>query len=402
MGDGDSMEGRAIEIVRLGAQGDGVAETDDGPVFVPFALPGEQWAISDGDAQQISVSPDRVAPPCRHFGTCGGCAAQHMSDATYTRWEEPVVGEAFRHRGLDVVVASLVRVAPHSRRRAVLGATLKGGTLTLGFREEGEHRLVDLAECSVLDPAIVTAFDGLREIARQLLAHEPKGRTHGKARGKERSVRITVTRLDAGLDVAVEAECGVLPADLSAALAAIAERARLVRLTVDGDAVAMRGHPVLTVGGVATEPPPGVFLQAVPEAERRLTDLVVAGVGKAKRIADLFAGLGTFTFPLARKAEVLALDGDRRAITALQHAARHAQGLRRIEARVRDLHREPLSRTELAAFDAVVFDPPRAGAAEQAAALAKSKVPVVVAVSCNPATLARDLRLMVDGGYTAI
>jgi 23S rRNA (uracil1939-C5)-methyltransferase len=385
----------AVEIKRLGALGDGVAETPDGPLFVPRALPGERWEIDGGEARPLTFAPDRVAPPCPHFGSCGGCAVQHMSDALYARWKEDVVVEAFRHRGLDAKVGPLRRVKPQSRRRAVLGAATTGPRVNLGFREEGEHRLVDLDTCVVLDPAIVAAFGAMRELAGLLLRHEPKGRS----RGKPRSARITVTRLDAGLDVAIDAECGALPPELAASLAAVAERARLVRLSVDGDAVLMRGRPLLTVAGVATEPPPVVFLQAVPQAESILVELVTAAVGRAKRVADLFCGVGTFTFPLARRAEVLAVDGDKRAVAALAHAARHAQGLKRIEVRPRDLYREPLSRTELAGFDAVVFDPPRAGAAEQAAAIARAQVPLVAAVSCNPATLARDARTLVDGGY---
>ena len=395
------MTARAtVQISRLGAQGDGVADGAGGPVFVRGALPGETWEILGEHVEQRSSSAFRVAPPCRHFGICGGCAAQHMSDAIYAKWKEDVVAEAFRHRGLDVDVAPLMRVAVRSRRRAVMGAVIEGRGVHLGFRAEGEHRLVDLAECHVLDPAIVAAFEPLRALTRLLLMHEPKATAKGKSRRKEqRTARITVTRLDAGLDVAIDVGCGVLPAELSAALAAIADSARLVRLSVDGDVVLLRGRPVLTVGGIATQPPPSVFLQAVPEAELKLRDLVLAGVGSAKRVADLFCGIGTFTFPLARRAEVLALDGDAKAIAALAYAAKHAQGLRKIEARVRDLGREPLSRTELAPFDAVVFDPPRAGASEQASAIAKSKVPVVVAVSCNPATLARDARILVDGGF---
>lgn len=394
------MDRVTVTIARIGAQGDGVADRPGGPVFVPGALPGETWDVAGDFAEQRSSSPERVIPPCRHFGACGGCAAQHMSDALYASWKEEVVGEAFRHRGLDVEVAPLVRVPVRSRRRAVLGAVLDGRGVLLGFRAEGEHRLVDLTECLVLDPAIVAAFEALRALSRLLLTHEPKAVSRSKARRKEqRTARITVTRLDAGLDVSIDAACGVLPAELAAALAAIADNARLVRLSVDGDAVFLRGRPVLTVGGVATEPPPSVFLQAVAQAEDKLRELVLAGVGKAKRVADLYCGIGTFTFPLARRAEVLALDGDAKAITALNHAAKQAQGLRKIEARVRDLGREPLSRTELAAFDAVVLDPPRAGASDQAAALARAKVPVVVAVSCNPATLARDARILVDGGY---
>ncbi len=387
-----------VEIVRLGAQGDGIAETAGGPIFVPFALPGEHWEVTSGKALRVTSSPERVAPPCPHFGVCGGCAAQHMSDAVYVAWKKSIVAEAFRHRGLDVEIAPMLRVASGSRRRAVLGAALKGRDVVLGLREEGEHKLVDLDACVVMDPAIVAVFHPLRAMVRLLLAPDAKSRK----RPKELSARLTVTRLDAGLDVSIDVSRGVLPADLSAGLATLADHARLVRLSVDGDTIYMRGRPVLTVGGVATEPPPSVFLQAAPEAEARLTGLVIDAVGKSKRVADLFSGIGTFTFPLARKAEVLALDGDKKAIAALDYAAKHAQGLKMIEARVRDLFREPLSRTELAAFDAVVFDPPRAGASAQAASLARSKVPLVVAVSCNPATLARDTRVLVDGGYRIV
>lgn len=384
-----------IEIVRIGAQGDGVAETPAGAVFIPFALPGERWEIADGDAHRLTSSPERVPAPCRHFGVCGGCVAQHMSDAVYTRWKMGIVAEAFRHRGFDADIAPLVRLAPGTRRRAVLGAALKGRDIHLGFREDGQHRLVDLETCVILDPAIVAVLEPLRALSRLLLAHSPKPRKGPD----DRSARITVTQLDAGLDVAIDAGRSVLPADLGAALAGIAEAARLVRLSIDGETLFMRGRPTLTVGGVPTEPPPSVFLQAVPEAEAQLAALVLAALGKAKRVADLFCGIGTFTFPMARKAEVLAVDSDAKAIATLQYAAKHAQGLKRIEARPRDLFREPLSRTELAGFDAVVFDPPRAGASGQAEALARSKVPQVVAVSCNPATLARDVRTLVDGGY---
>ncbi|PPD27640.1 MAG: (uracil-5)-methyltransferase [Hyphomicrobium sp.] len=384
-----------VEIVRLGAQGDGIAEMAGGPIFVPFALPGERWKVTNGEALRVTSSPERVAPPCPHFGICGGCAVQHMSDAAYVAWKKSNVAEAFRHRGLDVEIAPMLRVASGSRRRAVLGAALKGRDVVLGLREEGEHKLVDLDACVVMDPAIVAVFHPLRAMVRLLLAPHAKS----KKRSNELNARLTVTRLDAGLDVSIGVSRGVLPPDLSAGLATLADHARLVRLSVDGDTIYMRGRPVLTVGGVATEPPPSVFLQAVPEAEAKLAGLVIDAVGKSKRVADLFSGIGTFTFPLARKSEVLALDGDKKAIAALDYAAKHAQGLKLIEARVRDLFREPLSRTELVAFDAVVFDPPRAGASAQAASLAKSKVPLVVAVSCNPATLARDVRVLVDGGY---
>jgi 23S rRNA (uracil1939-C5)-methyltransferase len=296
------------------------------------------------------------------------------------------VVDAFAHRGIAIEPPPLVRIGHGSRRRAVLGAACKGGRLLLGFREEGQHRLVDLEQCVVLDPLIVAALPSLRALAGVLV-------------GEGKSARVTVTRLDAGLDVDVEAGVKVIAPDTAGKLAAIAEAARLVRLTVDRDTLAMRASPVLTVGGAAVEVPPGVFVQAVAAAETALTSLVLAPLGKVKRIADLFCGIGTFTFPLARRAEVLAVDGDKRAVAALAHAAKRAQGTRRIEAKTRDLFREPLSRKELEGFDAVVFDPPRAGAEAQAAMIAKSAVPLAIAVSCNPATLARDARVLLEAGF---
>jgi 23S rRNA (uracil1939-C5)-methyltransferase len=268
----------------------------------------------------------------------------------------------------------------------VLFAVRDKGGLRLGFREEGSHALVDIAECPVLAPAIVNALTTLREIS---VASVPEGG----------EVRLTVTATAAGLDVAIEAEGVVAGAGDAARLAGLAARAGVARLMLNGDLIALRATPALTFAGVDVRLPAGAFVQAVPEAEAIMTGLLVAATAKARQVADLFCGIGTFTLPLARKARVLAVDGNRAAIAALKDAALRAPGLKAIEAKVRDLAREPLSRKELAPFDAVVFDPPRAGARAQAEALAKSKVGVVIAVSCNPATLARDARILVDGGY---
>jgi 23S rRNA (uracil1939-C5)-methyltransferase len=380
-------DAESLEIVRIGRRGDGVAETAEGPVFVPFALPGERWC-GGGDAplERMSDSPERRLPLCRHFGSCGGCAAQHMPERLYADWKHGIVIRAFAHRGLDVMVEPIRRVPPGSRRRAVLGVKRKGTRIALGFREAGQHTLVDIGECPVLDPAIVGVFAALREMA---LLCDPPG-TGG---------RLLVTRCDNGLDVAFETGRSDVAPGTRAGLARLARAARLARLTVDGDVIAMFETPRLTFGGVAVEPPPGVFVQAVPAAEQILTELVLAAVGEARPVADLFCGVGTFTFPLARRARVAAFDGDRRAIAVVQAAARGAQGLKPVAVRVRDLFREPLSRKELETFEAVVLDPPRAGAAAQAEALARSRVPLVVAVSCDPASLARDARLLLDGGY---
>jgi 23S rRNA (uracil1939-C5)-methyltransferase len=263
----------------------------------------------------------------------------------------------------------------------------RGGDVLIGFREEGRHTLVDLSECPVLDGAIVAALGALREMAAIAMPADTPG-------------RLVVTRLDAGLDVAFENGIRDLTAVRRMQLAALAERGRLVRLTVARDIIVERGAPALTIAGVAVEPPQGSFLQAVPEAEQQIIELVLAGLPKrAARIADLFAGVGTFSFALARRGQVWAYDSEKRAIAALAAAARKAQGLKPITAVVRDLYREPLSVRELDGFDAIVFDPPRAGAAEQAERIGQSKVPVVIAVSCAPATLARDARSLIDGGY---
>jgi 23S rRNA (uracil1939-C5)-methyltransferase len=376
-----------VEIARLGAHGDGIAETVDGPIYVPYALPGERWKVGgNAPTARLSDSPQRQPSLCRHFGRCGGCIAQHMSPHLYREWKQGIVAQAFAHRGIEAPLEPIRIVAPHSRRRAVFGIARKGPHVVLGFREEGTHSLVDLDECPVLDPTIVSMLGRLREMAAIALPENAGG-------------RLLVTRFDNGLDVAFEGTGARLTPAARAALAHLAEAARLVRLSLDGDVIVMRSKPMLGARGVTVEPPPGVFLQAVPEAEAIMIELILAAVAKAKHVADLFCGIGTFTFPVARSARVVAVDVDRKAIEGLATAARGAQRIKPVEVKVRDLFREPLSRKELDPFDAVVFDPPRAGAKAQAEMIATSRVPIVVAVSCSPATLARDARTLLDGGY---
>lgn len=376
-------------IARLGAQGDGVAETASGARFVTGALPGERWRLDGpGAPERLSASPDRIASICRHYGTCGGCMSQHMSHRMYDDWKHTVVVQAFQHRSIDAAVQSVVRIPAGSRRRAFLGVERHGSKVSIGLREEGQHTLVDMTECAVLDPLIVAALAHLKLMARIAMPDRKSG-------------RLVVTRLDAGLDVSFDNGIKMLEPDERAALAGLADAARIVRLTVSGDPIVTRSDPTLTIGGVAIDVPPSIFLQAVPQAEQLIIELILDAVPKkAKRAVDLFSGLGTFAFPLAQRLQVVAVDSDKRAIEALQAAAKRATGLKPIEAKLRDLFREPLSPKELEGFDLAVFDPPRAGAAEQAGRLARSKVPVVVAVSCAPATLARDARTLIDGGYT--
>jgi 23S rRNA (uracil1939-C5)-methyltransferase len=394
-------EARELEIVRLGAHGDGVAETAAGPVFVPRTLPGERIRaeIEGSHARLLEVlaaSPDRVAAPCRHFGTCGGCVAQHMAERVYRDWKREMVATAFGHRGLKVDLDDMVAIAPATRRRVALGAEKHAGHTMLGFREEGTHTLVDIDACPVMVPAISIALSGLRAIAD---AAVPEGG----------ALRVTVTAVQGGLDVALDGtddalssrsiDAKALDARARARIAQLAAAVGALRVTAGGHLVIQSAAPKLTLGGADVILPPASFVQATAEAEAAIGVMLAEATRKAKRIADLFCGAGAFTFLLARRARVTAFDGDRPAIEALAQAARGAMGTKPIETRVRDLFAEPLSRTELDGFDAVVFDPPRAGAKAQAEMIARSKVPVVCAVSCNPATLARDCRILVDGGY---
>lgn len=377
-----------LDIVRLGAQGDGIAETASGPRYVPFALPGERVRIAgSGMPEVVSLaSSDRVAPVCRHFGVCGGCVAQHMSDRLYADWKRSIVVDAFRHHGLQSEIAPLRRIALGSRRRAVLTARSDAsGSVALGYHRRKSTDLIDIEECPILEPAIVARLDALKSIAVAL---------------PSRDVRFTVLLTRGGLDVAINRNAGRLGPDAIAGLAKIAGAHQIARITINGEVVMERTAPALSFSGVDVVPPPGAFVQAAEAAELEISRLVVDAVGRSRRVADLFCGVGTFTLPLARRGRVLAVDGDEAAIAALDAAARRAQGLKPIETKLRDLFREPLSARELKDFDAIVFDPPRAGAKAQAERLAQSLVPLVIAVSCDPGTLARDLRILVDGGYS--
>jgi 23S rRNA (uracil1939-C5)-methyltransferase len=386
-----------VEIERLGAQGDGVAEGPEGPIFVPFTLPGERVRIAvepgkegNGHAGLLEVlvaSPDRIAPICPHFGVCGGCALQHMEAGAYLRWKRDQVVAALKSRGLEAVVEPVRPVRLGSRRRANLALDRDARGLALGYRRARTHELIDVAVCPVLSPRIVASLPKLKAALAPLL-------------GGKREAKIGVTETESGLDIVVE---GVRPKPAAlGAFAGHAGAAGVARLTVDGESIAFGAAPTVILGGVTVKLPPGAFLQASREAEAVLVALVRQGVGSAKRVADLFAGLGTFTLALARTAAVDAFEADEAALSALAEAARRTPKLKPVRTFARDLFRAPLGPKELAGYDAVLFDPPRAGAAAQAAELAKSRVPNVVAVSCNPGTLARDLRLLVDGGYRLV
>jgi 23S rRNA (uracil1939-C5)-methyltransferase len=380
-------DSECVVVDRIGGRGDGIARLGDRELFVPFALPGEQWCVEDGIVtDRLTDSPDRREGICPHFGICGGCAMQHLEMSAYRSWKRNLVVEAFQRAGLADVVGELAVVPLASRRRAVLTARIHKGGCAIGFHEARSHRVVDMIQCPILDPRILGSMADLRRLA-ELLAVGPE------------PVRVTVLATDTGLDVNVEDFATTVSATQRKELATLAEEADWARLTAGGEAVVMRHTPQLSLDGVRVTPPPAGFVQAVGAAEATMQSLAVEAAGRAKNVADLFAGIGTLAIPLARKARVLAVDSDRAALAALDAGLRGAQGLKPVETRLRDLFREPLSRKELEPFDCVVFDPPRAGARAQAEMLAKSKVPVVAAVSCNPSTLARDLKILCDGGY---
>jgi 23S rRNA (uracil1939-C5)-methyltransferase len=401
------MQPDKLTITALGAQGDGAAETPDGVRYVAFALPGECVAPEgEGLPRLLSApSPDRAEPVCRHFGRCGGCATQHMSDRLYADWKRDAVVGALRSHGLTPPVAPLQRVPVGSRRRAVLTARRIGGRIALGYHRRRSNGLVDMEECPVLRGEIVASLPALREIAALLPAPE---------------ARLTVLQTSAGLDLAVEpggqagaARSGAkaggaaippLGRDAVAALARIAAQHGVARVAVGGEILVELARPRLAMGAADVAVPPGTFVQAVQQSEEIMRELVLAALDGAatrpRRAVDLFCGVGPFTLALARRTQVLALDSDAAAVAALMAAGRHAQGLKPVEAKVRDLFREPLTARELQPFDAAIFDPPRAGAQAQARELARSAVETVVAVSCDPGTLARDARILTDGGYT--
>lgn len=380
-------------IERLGHLGDGVATAGDGrPLFVPFALAGETVDVAANGGgvrlnRVVTPSPDRVEPECSHFGTCGGCALQHLAPAPYAAFKRQLVIDALADRGLTPEVGE-ARLVPHrSRRRATFAGIMAGRHPLVGFNERGSHRLVAIDDCAVLKPELLAARPAL--VALTGLIAPRKG-----------GLDLTVTLTAAGLDLSV-AGIGARDVDrLRLPLIELAQRFDLARLSAGGEAIVERRPPVIDIDGLPVALPPGGFLQASGESETIMGELVAAAIpARAKRVADFFSGVGTFALRLARKAEILAVEGDAAAVAALDRAARGMVGRHRITAERRDLARRPYVEKELEKIDAVVFDPPRAGAAEQSQWLARSKVPTVVAVSCSPATLARDLRTLVDGGY---
>jgi 23S rRNA (uracil1939-C5)-methyltransferase len=396
-------EGEEAELVidRVGVRGDGVAWRDGRPVYVPFTAPGDRVRVRLGARQgegtaaslvELLASGERAAPVCRHFGACGGCALQHLSAPAYVAAKERQIADALRQHALTAAeIAPLRRVAPGTRRRARLAVEHpRSGPPLVGFHARASHRIVDMRDCAVLDPKLLALAQALRPAVPRLWPSGGSG-------------AATATVSDSGIDLLLDLPAPPALAALEelAAFVAAQDLARLAwRAPGAGEPVpaAIRRKPRIVFSGVPVELPFEAFLQASPEAEAVLIEEVLAGIGAAARVADLHAGLGTFSLALAARGAVHAVEGARAAAAALGTAAARA-GLARLTVECRDLEARPLGPEELARYDAVVFDPPRAGARAQSAALARAAVPRIVAVSCNPASFARDARALVDGGY---
>lgn len=379
-----------LTIDALGAGGDGVVETGGERLFVPYTLRGETVEAEPAGNRArllrvLTPSPDRIAPACRHFGTCGGCALQHMAEAPYLAWKRSVVERSFALHGIAAPVEPVVAGAPGSRRRAVFSAVRTASGVAVGFNRRGSEEIVAIDECPVLASGLARRLPLFRDIAARAFRSKRRG-------------RMAVVLADNGLDIAVEG-AGRPDRDALAALGGFGTDVSIARLTLDGTTVFLNRRPELSAGTVTLFPIPGGFVQASRFAEDAMAAVALDHVGNAGPIADLFAGIGTFTVRLAARAAVTAVEGDAALLAGLDAALRAARGLKPVAARRRDLFANPLAPVELNAFAAVLFDPPAAGAKAQSEALAASKVPRVVAVSCNPATLARDARILVDGGY---
>ena len=382
-------------IDHVGHFGDGVALVGGGSVYVPYTLGGETVEVAAVPGQHpdrrrlLAVersSPERIAPFCQHFGVCGGCAIQHWDADRYRAWKRDLVVETLAQAKLDCAVDPLIDAHGRGRRRITLHARL--GThdvLKVGFAAANSHEIIPVDHCPVLDPGLSGALEAAWAIA------EPLAPT-------AKPLDIQITASDSGLDVDVRGS-GPLPTKMIATLSRVAEQHRLARLTRHGELVLMRIPPTIMIGAARVTLPPGSFLQATVAGEEALAALVSGHCRRARHIADLFCGVGPFALRLAANSRISAFDSDAGAVAALQNAAKATSGLKPVKAEARDLFRRPLVPQELRDYDAVVFDPPRQGAQAQALQLAASKIPLVVAVSCNVATFARDARILVDAGY---
>lgn len=374
-------------IKRLGHLGDGVA---DGPVFVPGALPEEVvTGTREGDRLRdiriVTPSPDRVSPPCRHFKSCGGCQMQHMAGPALAEWKTDIVRSALHAQGLETEFLPMHTSPPNSRRRATFAARRTKKGAMAGFYGKQSDTIIDIPDCQLLHPRLMAALP-----VAEMLAEAGASR--------KTPLRVAVTLAEPGLDIAVT-DGKSLDGPLRMALAGLCQTQGLARLSWDGEIIATRLPPEQRFDGIGVLPPAGAFLQATKEGEEALRADVLDIVGGASSVIDLFAGCGTFSLPAARRSAVHAVEGDAAMTAALDAGWRHGRGLKKVTSESRDLFRQPLQSEELSNFGAAIIDPPRAGAEAQIAQLARSSIPRIAHVSCNPLTFARDAATLVRHGY---
>ena len=381
----------SLTIQSMGSKGEGIAHTEQGVVHVPFSLPGEvlNAAVTGSRGTMLSLlqpSPDRIKPACVHFEVCGGCAVQHWKPEPANAWKRQIIIDALAARGIETTVHDILAAAPGERRR--VSYTVRGDKhgKEVGFNAAGSHQVIEIDECPVAKPELIACLPTMRDLAN-LMKLDKSGAGH-----------ITVTLTTGGLDVSIH---GIEKAstDLRMQMSSFAISRGFARLAIAEDIIVERIKPIIHFGKVPVTPPPGGFLQASERVEIAIAALINTHIGKSKRVVDMFAGSGAFTFRNAEFAPVHAIEGDLPAVNAIDRGRRGLQGFKAITVEQRDLFRRPLRPLDLKPYDAVVFDPPRAGAEDQCTWLAKSAIKKIAAVSCNPATLARDLRILIDGGY---
>ena len=381
-------------IDKVGFQGDGITA---GGLVVPLTLPGERVMAREGKDRSelidvLEASPDRVTPPCTHFTACGGCSLQHWDMTAYSAWKRDMVQVLLSRGGLDVEVAPILTTPPHSRRRVGLHARKAGKTVELGFKARKSWSMVPIQMCPVSDPAIVKALPHLKALAGYLFENNKSAPIL--------HVTLSLTGLDIDISGVEAKKSGGLSADARMNIAMTAAEADFARVTMGEDILYMSRTPKVRFGKAMVGLPIQPFLQASAASETDMVRLVTEAVSGARKVADLFCGAGTFTFPLAETAVVYAADGSATAIASLKTAMASAPGLKTITPDARDLFRRPMLAEDMKGFDVIVFDPPRAGAEAQAAEIARSQVAKTVAVSCNPTTFIRDAKILVNAGFS--
>ncbi|MBL4872432.1 MAG: class I SAM-dependent RNA methyltransferase [Rhodobacteraceae bacterium] len=379
------------KIKHLSIQGDGITDGPNGPIYIPFALTGE---LVEGEIDGnripkpriVEPSSDRVKAPCPHFKTCGGCSMQHASDTFLADWKTNVVRNALAAHDLKSEFRPIITSPAQSRRRATFAAQRTKKGVLIGFHGRASDTVVDIPSCKLLHPDLMATMPALEALTKI-------------GASRKAGISISVTQSAAGSDVSVldAKEAG---GPMMVELGALVEQFKLSRLSWNGEVVAMRAAPVQTFDGITVSPPVSAFLQATQSGQIAITKTVLEAVGDAKRIVDLFAGCGTFSLPLAKQAQVLAVEGEAPLLDSLDAAWRNADGLKTLETHKRDLFRNPMLKEDLKKIDAVVLDPPRAGAKAQCEALAEANLARIVFVSCNPVTFARDAKILVNAGYT--